>query len=177
MNSYKNKIVGIILLVALAAVVVLALLSYFGNRYRPSGEGIDINEFVHESDLEIYRNDSLNFGLQHEGDWSVVPGAVGEVSIVPSSSVDGRSFVVTVVDEMTIEQYVSSIEEGGELVIFEEVETIPGYDTARLLKASTASGLDSTILVIEENERLYILDYHDFNEAHLRILSSFQILN
>ncbi len=167
-----SLIVGVLLV---ASLVVAVLLVYLNNRYIPSGNDVDLNEFIYDGQGEIYRSEAYGFGFRYPKDWSV-RASEGEIEVVPLNAQDGRPLLISV-RNIALDAYKEELEEERGTTVYREDKNVPGYEDATELKVSTASGLDTTALFIRHDGKSYVVQYHDFNETHQDILGSFQFLN
>lgn len=159
---------------AIFILVVAVLLIYLNNRYVPRGGEVNLSDYVYDGQGEIFRSEAYGFGFRYPEGW-VVKGEEGEFSATPVNVQDGRPLLISV-RTVTLDGYKEELEEERGTTVYREDENIPGYEDATELKISTASGLDTTVLFIRHDGRSYILQYHDFNEAHQDILGSFQFI-
>lgn len=159
------------------AIVAFIAAIYVNGRYVPSAApSIDLEEFASEASDRIYRNETYRFGFQFPKGWTVQESGT-RVEVIAPALVQGRNFLIEVT-ELSSDEYKSSREAAGSFAsVFDEQEDYPGYEQAELFKVTTQEGTDDTILFVRQQGRNYVLNFHEFNEAHQEIFQSFQFLN
>lgn len=173
----SNKTSVLLGLVVLAAVLALISVVYWNSRYIPTGTTqIDFEDYASEASDNIYRDEVYRYGFQMPDGWTA--NEQGLTTYINAPDIEsGRAFIIEVT-ELSADEYKSVREAEGEYArVFDEQEDVPGYDQAELFKVSTAIGTDDTILFVRHQGRNFILNFHEFNEAHQAILQSFQFLD
>ncbi len=173
----SNKTSVLLGLVVFAAILAIVSVVYWNSRYVPTTvTEIDFEEYVSEASDNIYRNEVYRFGFQAPDGWVV--DELGTTVMVNAPDIEsGRSFIVEVTD-LAADEYKAVREAEGEYArVFDEQDDVPGYDQGELFKVSTVIGTDDTILFVRHQGRNFIINFHEFNEAHQAILQSFQFLD
>ncbi|MBU1167856.1 hypothetical protein KKC60_05655 [Patescibacteria group bacterium] len=131
-----------------------------------------------------YKNEKRGYSISYPKDWEVNEYNEGEIYIhYPGwrQMPEGGGSVVISVEEKTLEQFIqeynlSDVHEDGVVLseIFKQENYALGNKNGYKLVGTTAMGLDQSFIFITHNDQAYVIQFHDYDDAHLEIIETFQ---
>jgi len=142
---------------------------------RATLDGVSSDEFSAFGDKTVYINRDLGFQVAHLKDWDIIDESHDEITIASNDVVAGREFVIEVTD-LDLDSWVEEFDSEGSSRVFERDAVSFAGKSATKMKASTAIGLDLSIIYVKKGSRAFVLKYHAFNEAHQVMIEGFKFI-
>ena len=143
-------------------------------------ETVFVGDEINMANWQTYRNEEYGFYFKYPNDWVVdVDGLKAYVysRVMRDNMPEGGGAVIVSIENLDLREFIENYEVSDaphSKIIKQEKYSLDNFP-ATILEAKTAIGINQNIIFVS-NKNNYTISFHNFDEYHLAIISTFKFV-